>query len=326
MDCSFVSTTNTAIQSFNAFHLESTLILGEVRAMEVLPPCRTFSSIPKSSPRHVRWLHHDSNRGFTRLDLLGSLAAAALVLGILLPATAGMRPANGQAQCISNLRRLMLASQLYARDNSEYLPHPTWGGDLTGPDGWAYATENKGRLPNLPRTPTPTKRDTQLPFRQIGQLWNYIQSGSAYECPEDLIVTQSNLDRLRGRPVQITSYTFNGMIAGYATPQQLSGGLTYKISRFLPNDIFANEPNEAEGFFFNDAGFNTYEAASYATTRHGGFLRDPRTPTNDDLQEGGSNVGCLDGSAEFLSQSGYAAERNTPTATQRTRFHCFPGK
>lgn len=294
--------------------------------MEVLPPCRTVSFSPRSSPRYVGCLHQDLNRGFTRLDLLGSLTAAALVLGILLPATAGMRPANGQAQCISNLRRLMLASQLYARDNSEYLPHPTWGGDLTGPDGWAYATENKGRLPNLPRTPTPTKRDAQLPFRQIGQLWNYIQSGSVYECPDDLIVTQSNFDRLRGRPVQITSYTFNGMIAGYATPQELPGGLTYKISRFLPTDILANEPSEAQAFFFNDAGFNPGETANYTATRHGGFLGDPRTPPNDRLQEGGSNVGCLDGSAEYLSHSTYATVRDTLSGTRRTRLRCFPGQ
>lgn len=275
-------------------------------------------------PNHQ--LLSQSNRGFTRLDLVASLAAAGLFLGILLPATAGLRPANGQAQCISNLRRLMLASQLYARDNSEYLPHPTWGSDLTGPDGWAYATANNGRLSNLPKTPTPMKRDTQLPFRQIGQLWNYIQSGSAYECPEDIIVTQSNFDRLRGRPVQITSYTFNGMIAGYGTPQELSGGLTYKISRFLPTDILANEPTEAEGFFFNDAGFNTEESSAYPTTRHGGFLGDSRYPAGDWLQEGGSNVGCLDGSAEFLSRSAYAAERGAPTGTQRTRLRCFPAK
>jgi hypothetical protein len=220
----------------------------------------------------------------------------------------------------------MLASQLYARDNSDYLPHPTWGGDLTGPDGWAYATANNGRLPDLPRTPAPFKRDAQLPFRQIGQLWNYIQSGSAYECPDDLFATQSKFNLLRVRPVQITSYTFNGMIAGYLTSQELTGGQTYKISRFLPTDILATEPTEAESFFFNDAGFNPEESSTYVTTRHGGFLADTKTPPKDWQQEGGSNVGCLDGSAEFLSHSTYAAERDTLPGTQRTRLRCFPLK
>lgn len=257
------------------------------------------------------------------MDMLATIAAAGFILGVVLPSTAGIRPASGQAQCTSNLRRLMLASQLYARDNADYLPHPTWGGDMTGPDGWAYATVNNGRIPGAPRTPRPFRREPQLPFREIGQLWNYVRSGSAYECPDDLIVTQTNSVPFRDRAVKITSYNFNGIITGVPYSQALSGDLTYKLSRFLPTDVLAIEPSESDGFAFNDAGFNP-EDPNLMTGRHGGVPSLNGTSPKAESQESGGNVGCVDGSVEFMSQAQYRSPAFRSTNNERTRLRCYP--
>lgn len=291
------------------FALELVPAFGDTSAMEVSPR-------PQVPPRRTQ--------AFTSLDLLGALLAACLVLGVVLPSVAGIRPANGQAQCTSNFRRLMLASQLYARDNADYLPHPTWGGDLTGPDGWAYATVNNGRIPGGPRTPRALFRDSQLPFREIGQLWNYVKSGSAYECPDDLINTQPNSIQFRDRAVKITSYNFSGMITGVPYPQALTGDLTYKLSRFLPTDILAIEPSESIAFNFNDAGFNPDDTTFSITGRHGGFPSPTGTSPSDTSQETGGIVGCVDGRAEFFSQARYASERSGGSAGERTRIRCYP--
>ena len=41
---------------------------------------------------------------------------------------------------LSNLRQILRASALYNTENNDLMAHPTWGSDLTGPDGWAYLT------------------------------------------------------------------------------------------------------------------------------------------------------------------------------------------
>lgn len=263
--------------------------------------------------------------GFTRVDLAAVLGGIALITAVAIPMLAEGRGAGGSTQCLSNLRRLMAACQLYARDNQDYVPHPTWGADLTGPDGWAYATANRGRLPGLGSTPRPMQRESQKPWRTIGQLWSYLQDGVPYECPDDLLHADPTAPQLRDRPVQITSYNFTGMLAGYPTVP-LSGDLTYKISQFLPTDIVSIEPNEWTGFLFNDAGFNP-DGGESLTLRHGGTVLRTGPTVRPVFEDRGGNVGRIDGGAEFLSHAEHLNELNQGTPSSfRTRFRCYPTK
>ena len=53
----------------------------------------------------------------------------------------------------------MLGMMMYTGDNEEYMPHPSWGGNGSGPDNWAYS----GKLmPQFARTVTMAGLEEQL--------------------------------------------------------------------------------------------------------------------------------------------------------------------
>jgi prepilin-type processing-associated H-X9-DG protein len=60
--------------------------------------------------------------GFTLIELAVVVATVAVLVALLLPALAGTRPNTQAFQCLENQRRLILAWQMYAQDNSDILP------------------------------------------------------------------------------------------------------------------------------------------------------------------------------------------------------------
>lgn len=77
--------------------------------------------------------HHRSTRdqsnsfstinGFTLIELLVVIAIIALLIGILLPALSSARDTTHKTLCLSNMRQLGLANQLYAQDfNGQSIP------------------------------------------------------------------------------------------------------------------------------------------------------------------------------------------------------------
>lgn len=66
--------------------------------------------------------------GFTLIELLVVVAVIGILASLLLPALANAKKKATKAACMSNLRQIGLAIQLYADDHDGDLPGPAWSG------------------------------------------------------------------------------------------------------------------------------------------------------------------------------------------------------
>jgi prepilin-type N-terminal cleavage/methylation domain-containing protein/prepilin-type processing-associated H-X9-DG protein len=127
--------------------------------------------------------------GFTRVELLVVIAIIATLAGMLFPVLAQAREKGRRSACVSNLRQMGAALQMYAQDYEETAPNAQWIGPAAFPPNWSFG---------------PSSRDLLLP---------YAKSTDTFVCPSD-----TELAALpgygTGQPFGL-SYQFNGNPLGH---------------------------------------------------------------------------------------------------------------
>ncbi len=76
---------------------------------------------------------------FTLIELLVVLAIMTVLIGLLLPALLGARETARATQCLSKMRQIGMAVQLYAQDHQDLFPRSTHSALVYSQKPWGYA-------------------------------------------------------------------------------------------------------------------------------------------------------------------------------------------
>ena len=238
----------------------------------------------------------DKRKAFTLIELLVVIAIIAVLLAILLPAINRVKEQGKRAVCLSHLRQLGLAWNMYCDENDDKIVNGAAGfSDTT--TGWG---QHAGELAWIDvRDFRNTSWEDQLLQIQAGALWPYVKDVDMYRCPT-------------GRRGEAVTYSimFSMNAVNHTWVQGVRGAHVKRRSEILPN--------VALRLVFIDEGWMTSDAYAVYYDRETWFDSPP-------VRHGdGTTLNFADGHAEHWKWKGTdtikhaRSEENTGPQVGRT--------
>lgn len=236
---------------------------------------------------------------FTLVELLVVIGIIALLISILLPSLQGARRAAMKTVCLSNVRQLSMAANMYMSINKGVFPHQAFT-TATAIGGPALIKEPlKELLAN--NTLNPNWRPNW-----IHSLWPLIgKSSKLLRCPM-LLVTAGVVptDEVQN------GYTANGVLTYYGG-RGMPAGVRNEIVAFREDVVLENTSKVRPAWYApgnpsdKTAGWSGWLYFYNITDANAG-----KTPKiTDDPHQTGQNCGFLDGHAEFVKASDFRARQ-----------------
>lgn len=257
--------------------------------------------------------HGDAGRGFTLIELLVAISIIALLVALVLPALTSAREAARASVCLSSIRQMGLASQMYRDDHDQYLP----GRIAVASDGQVRPFPFRlARYLNNPPQPAPTS--TPASPRLTVNYNTQTNPDHLFYCPSEEVLTSAEITAITGidRPAWFRGPSWDTTVA------------TYNISTWLGNSHTENPSNPSydqvrlkretpqpslTGLFIDGGREDRWDNSFFITT---GFVR---------LRHVGdtANVAFVDGHARRMSES-ELSDKAAPGSVDRAFFGFIP--
>jgi prepilin-type N-terminal cleavage/methylation domain-containing protein/prepilin-type processing-associated H-X9-DG protein len=182
------------------------------------------------------------SRGFTLIELLVVIAIIAILAALLLPALTRAKLKAQGIQCMSGVKQLTLAWQMYPDDNLGMLPPNQNGGGVNSPswvNGWEDFNVNT----------TDNTNAIKLANALVGPYCS--RQTRIYHCPADIYTCREGAAELQ----RVRSISMNGFIEGDAYKGQKTnpqGSLWYQTWRSYTKQSDIGKPVPSDLFVFVD--------------------------------------------------------------------------